>query len=163
MYNRIIGARIGELSKQANPPFIQGGSSIGGFLANLDIASSIVVGKPGELEKGFKAIWTEVERAKKFGFTQTELDRAKEALMQNIESSYKERDKTNSDNYVREYLNLFLKEEASPGIAYEYQFYKDNLGGITLDEVNSVVKKYLVDENRDIVILGPDKDAATLP
>jgi len=163
LYNRIIGARIGELSKQANPPFIQGGSSIGGFLADLDVASAVVVGKPGELEKGFKAVWTEVERAKKFGFTQTELDRAKESLMQNMESAYKERDKTNSENYVREYLNLFLKQEASPGIAYEYQFYKDNLGGITLDEVNRVVKKYLVDVNRDIIILGPDKEAANLP
>jgi len=163
LYNRIIGARIGELSKQANPPFIQGGSSVGGFLADLDVASAVVVGKPGELEKGFKAVWTEVERAKKFGFTQTELDRAKEALMQNIESTYKERDKTNSDNYVGEYLRLFLKQEASPGIAYEYQFYKDNLGGITLDEVNEVVKKYLIDVNRDIIILGPEKEAANLP
>ena len=163
LYNRIIGARIGELSKQANPPYIQGGSSIGGFLADLDVASAVVVGKPGELEKGFKAVWTEVERAKKFGFTQTELDRAKESLIQNIESAYKERDKTNSDNYVREYLSLFLKQEASPGIAYEYQFYKDNLGSITLDEVNGVVKKYLIDVNRDIIILGPDKEVANLP
>lgn len=163
LYNRIIGSRFVELSKQANPPFIQGGSSISGFVANLDVALALVVGKPGELEKGFKAVWTEVERAKKFGFTQTELDRAKEALMQNIESSYKERDKTKSNNYVREYLDLFLKKEASPGIAYEYQFYKNNLGGITLAEVNEVVKKYLVDVNRDILILGPDKDAATLP
>ena len=163
LYNRIIGARIGELSKQANPPFIQGGSSIGGFLANLDVASAVVVGKPGELEKGFKAVWTEVERSKKFGFTQTELNRAKEAVMQNIESAYKERNKTNSDNYVHEYLNLFLKEEASPGIGYEFNFYKNNLGGITLAEVNDVVKKYLVDINRDIIILGPDKEAANLP
>ena len=163
LYNRIIGERFAELSKQANPPFIQGGSSIGGFLANLDVASSVVVGKPGELEKGFKAVWTEVERAKRFGFTQTELDRAKEAMIQNIETAYKERDKTNSDNYVQEYLNLFLKQEASPGIAYEYNFYKSNLGGITLAEVNDVVKKYLVDVNRDIIILGPDKDAANLP
>jgi zinc protease len=163
LYNRIMAARFSELSKQANPPFIQGGNSIGGFLANLDVASSVVVGKPGELEKGFKAVWTEVERAKRFGFTQTEFDRAKEALLQNMESAYKERDKTNSENYVREYLNLFLKREASPGIGYEYKFYKDNLGGITLAEVNDVVKKYLVDVNRDILVLGPEKDAATLP
>jgi len=163
LYNRIIGSRIGELSLQANPPFIQGGNSISGFLANLDVATAVVVGKPGLLEQGFKAVWTEVERAKKFGFTQTELDRAKEKLMKNIESANKEKGKTNSENYVREYLNLFLKQEASPGITYEYNFYKDNLGGITLTEVNDVVKKYLVDVNRDIIILGPDKDAATLP
>ncbi|MCX6238060.1 MAG: insulinase family protein [Bacteroidia bacterium] len=163
LYNSVMGARIRELSKQANPPFIQGNNSISGFLANLDVASTVIVGKPGLLEQGFKAIWTEVERAKKFGFTQTELDRAKEALLLNMESAFKEKDKTNSDNYVREYLNLFLKEEASPGIGYEYKFHKDNLGGITLAEVNEVVKKYLVDVNRDIIILGPDKDAANLP
>ena len=163
LYNNVMGARIGELSKQANPPFIQAGSSISGFLGNLDVAMALVVGKPGQLENGFKAVWTEVERAKKFGFTQTELDRAKEALLQNMESAYKERDKTKSDSYVREYLNLFLNQEASPGIAYEYQFHKNNLGGITLDEVNGVVKKYLVDVNRDIVILGPDKEVANLP
>jgi zinc protease len=163
LYNHIIGERFSDLSKQANPPFIQGGSSIGGFLANLDVADVAVVGKPGELEKGFKSVWTEVERAKKYGFAQTELDRAKEALLQNYESAYKEKDKTNSDQYVQEYLALFLKGEASPGIDYEYNFYKDNLGGISLAELNGLVKKYLVDENRDILVLAPEKDSASLP
>jgi len=163
LYNRVIGARIGELSKQANPPFIQGSSSISGFLADLDVVSSSIVGKPGELEKGFKAVWTEVERARKFGFTQTELDRAKEGLMQNIESAFKEKDKTKSEQYVKEYLNLFIKGEASPGIDYEYQFYKNNLGKITLAEVNGLIKKYLTDINRDVLVLGPTSQESTLP
>jgi zinc protease len=163
LYNQIIGERFGDLSKQANPPFIQGGSYISGFLADLDVASSLVVGKPGELEKGFKAVWTEVERVKKFGFTQTELDRAKNKLLEDMESAYKERDKTKSDSYVREYLRLFLKEEASPGIEYEYNFYKENMGGISLADVNGLAKKYLVDVNRDIMVLGPQKDSTSLP
>ena len=68
LYNQMMGARFSEITKQASPPFLQGGSSIGGFLAGLDVASSYVVAKPGELEKGFKTVLTEVERVKRFGF-----------------------------------------------------------------------------------------------
>lgn len=163
LYNQMTGARFSELTKQANPPFLQGGSSIGGFLAGLDAATTFVVAKPGELEKGFKTVLTETERIKRFGFTQSELDRAKTAFMNEEESVYKEKDKTSSENFVNEYLQLFLKGEASPGIEYEYNFYKKNIQGITLTELNSVAKQYITDVNRDVVIMAPDKDKEQLP
>lgn len=163
LYNQMMGARFSELTKQANPPFIQGGSSIGGFLAGLDAASSFVVAKPGELEKGFKAVLTEIERVKRFGFTQTELDRAKASYLTDLESAYKEKDKTASDEYVQEYLQLFLHGEASPGIDYEYNFGRKNIGGISLAEVNALTQKYITDVNRDVIIMAPEKDKASLP
>ncbi|TZF85579.1 insulinase family protein (plasmid) [Pedobacter sp. BS3] len=163
LYNRMFAERFSELSKQANPPFVQGGSSISGFLAGLDVASAYVVARPGELERGFKAVLTEVERVKKFGFTQTELDRAKQSYLTAMETSYNERDKTNSENYVQEYVQLFLKGEASPGIAYEYNFAKSTIGGIKLAEVNQLASSYITDTNRDILIMAPEKDKASLP
>ncbi|MXV49535.1 insulinase family protein [Pedobacter sp. HMF7647] len=161
--NQMISARYSELSKQANPPFIQGGSSIGDFMAGLDIASTFVVARPGELEKGFKAAVTEIERIKKYGFTQSELDRAKEAYMTNLENAYRERDKTKSESYVQEYVQLFLNGEASPGIAYEYDFNKKAISSITLADVNTYDKSYFIDTNRDVIIMAPEKDAANLP
>ncbi len=163
LYNQMMGARFSELLKQADPPFLQGGSSIGGFMAGLDVASAYVVAKPGELEKGFKAVFTEIERARNYGFTSTELDRAKQSYMTSMEATYKEKDKTSSENYVQEYLRLFLEEEASPGIEYEYNFAKNTIAGISLAEVNAVTAKYLTDVNRDVVIMAPEKDTAALP
>ncbi|ADQ80655.1 peptidase M16 domain protein [Paludibacter propionicigenes WB4] len=163
IFNFIVSERFDELSKQASPPFIEGGGSIGSFLANIDVLSASVVAKPGELERGFKAVWTEMERLKKFGFTQSELNRAKEALMQSMESVYKEKDKTQSESYTNEYLNLFLKGDAAPGIEYEYKLYQNSFPKITLAELNGLIKKYLVDINRDIVVLGSTKDSTTLP
>ncbi|HCN82381.1 MAG TPA: peptidase M16, partial [Sphingobacteriaceae bacterium] len=163
LYNQMTGARFSELTKQADPPFIQGSHSIGRFLAGLDAASASVNAKPGELERGLKAVWRETERIKKFGFTQTELDRAKQSFMTYMESAYKERDKTPSSNYVEEYLRHFLEGEASPGIEYEYKFYQEKIGGVTLADVNALAKKYLTDVNRDVMILGPEKDKSILP
>jgi len=163
LFNRVLGSRINELTKQSNPPFIQGGVSIGSFLANLDVASVQVVSKPGELEKGFKALWTEIERVKEYGFTQTELDRAKAVLLKSAESINNEKDKTKSEAYVKEYLNLFLKNDPAPGVEFEYTYCKNNLKDILLSEVNALATKYLVDVNRDVILLASDADAASLP
>jgi len=163
LYNQMMGARFSEITKQASPPFLQGGSSIGGFLAGLDVASSYVVAKPGELEKGFKTVLTEVERVKRFGFAQTELERAKTAFITQEESAYKEKDKTDSRNFVNAYLQNFLNGDAYPSISYKYNFYKEKIAGVSLGEINSLARTYITDTNRDIVILGPEKDKNLLP
>jgi zinc protease len=163
LYNQMVGARFSELSKQANPPFLQAGSSIGGFLAGLDAATTFLVAKPGELEKGLKVAFTEIERIKRFGFTATELDRAKASYLSARESSFKEKDKTASDNFVQEYLELFLKGSASPGLDYEYNFYKTTVPLITLADVNAVAKKYITATNRDVILMAPEKEKDKLP
>ncbi len=163
LYNQMLGARFSELSKQANPPFLQAGSNISGFLAGLDAASTFIAAKPGEFEKGLKTTFTEVERVKRFGFTSTELERAKASFLNAQESAYKEKDKTPSDNFVQEYLQLFLKGTVSPGMDYEYAFYKQVIPSITLADVNGIAKKYITDTNRDVILMAPEKDKDKLP
>ncbi len=163
LFNNLMATRIGELSKQEHPPFLQGSSSIGNFMANMDAISIVAAVKPGQLEKGFKAVVTETERVKQFGFTQTELDRMKQSLHIYYESRFKEKDKTHSNIYVDKYLKLFLKGDAAPGPDYEYQFYTNHLPGITLDEVNALAAQYYVPVNRDILILAPQNQKDSLP
>jgi len=163
LFNSMIGTRFADMSKQADPPFLQAGANISGFLAGLDMYNVFVVAKPGEMERGFKAILTETERVKRFGFTQTELDRAKQSYLTNMESSFKEKDKTPSESLVNEYLRNFLEQEASPGIEYEYKMANSMTGGISLSDLNNLAKKYITDVNRDVIIMGPEKDKDNLP
>ncbi|HEX8376994.1 MAG TPA: insulinase family protein [Pedobacter sp.] len=163
VYNKMMGARFSELMKQTTPPFLHAGSSIESFYGGLEVVSTQVVAKPGELENGLKAALSEIERVKLFGFTGSELDRAKQSYLTSVEASFKEKDKTSSEKYVREYVRLFLNEEASPGIEYQYNFSREVTPTVTLAEVNAFAKRYLVDANRDVLILAPEKDAAALP
>ncbi|MEO6682968.1 MAG: insulinase family protein, partial [Ginsengibacter sp.] len=163
LFNNMMSARIAELSKQENPPFLQGGSNIGNFMLNIDVASIVAAVKPGELETGFKAVFAETERVKKFGFTQTELDRAKQMLLTYYESLNKEKDKTHSQIFVNKYIKLFLNDEAAPGPDYEYNFYKEHLPKVTLEKVNSLATEYYTEKNRDILILAPENQTDYLP
>ncbi|RYG40370.1 MAG: insulinase family protein, partial [Chitinophagaceae bacterium] len=163
LYNQMLGQRYAELNRQSDPPFIQGSAGTGDFLGGLDSYTATVVAKPGEFEKGFKAVWRETIRAKRFGFTQSELDRAKVSYRSAMESALKEKNKTKSEAFVNEYLQYFLNKVASPGIATEFKIVEELLPGINLAEVNKVNKDYINEVNRDILLMAPEKDKNRLP
>jgi len=163
LYNAMMAERYNELQRQADVPFLKSSANISGFLGGLDNYSISVTAKPGELEKGFKAAWRENERAKRFGFTTTELERAKTSYLNLFESALKEKNKTGSDSYVKEYVQYFLKGTASPGIDYEYNLVKNNIGGIAINELNALAKTENKATDRDILLMAPEKDKASLP
>ncbi len=163
LFDQMLSARYAELLRKSDPPFISGSAGISGFMGGLDAYDVSVQAKPGELEKGLKAVWRETERLKRFGFTATELERAKTAYMNEMESAVKEKGKTNSGSYVKEYQAYFLTNSAAPGIEKEYQLTKDDLPGVTLTDVNSLTTSYITNTNRDILILAPEKDKSSLP
>ncbi len=105
----------------------------------------------------------ETERARKFGFTQTEFERAKQDALTQIENAYNERNKTKSVNFVQEYQRNFLQGEGIPGIEYEYNFYKENIGKIKLSEINALAGKFISDQNRVVLVEAPEKEKDKLP
>ena len=163
LFNAMLNQRLGELRQQANPPFIGAGAGYSSFIGHQDAFTSVALAKPNELESAVKAVVAETERARKFGFTQTELDRAKQDGLTQMENAYKERDKTKSVNFVREYQQNFLSGDAIPGIAWEYNFYKENVNSIALSEINALAGKYISDQNRAVIVEAPDKEKDKLP
>jgi len=163
LFNDMLSARYTELTRQADPPYISGGARISNFINSLDDYSASVAAKPGELEKGLKAVWRETIRVNRFGFTESELERAKKNYLSLIEFSFKQKDKTPSNRYVNEYLQYFLKGVTAPGITEEYRLTQTDLATINLADVNAVCKEYIKPVNRDILIMAPEKDKANLP
>jgi zinc protease len=163
LFDQMLSERYAELLRKSDPPFISGSAGISGFMGGLDAYDASVQAKPGELEKGLKAVWRETDRLKRFGFTSTELERAKTDYMNEMENALKEKSKTNSGFYVKEYQAYFLTNNAAPGIDKEYQLTKEDLPGITLTDVNSLTASYITNTNRDILILAPEKDKSSLP
>ncbi len=163
LFDQMLSGRYAELLRKSDPPFVSGSAGISSFMGGLDDYGASVQAKPGELEKGVKAVWRETERLKRFGFTATELERAKTAYLNEMESALKEKSKTNSASYVKEYQAYFLTGEAAPGIDKEYQLTKDAMPGITLTDVNSLAKIYITSTNRDVLVLAPEKDKSALP
>jgi zinc protease len=165
LFTSMLSQRLQELTQSPNPPFLYGASSLGEFVRGFEAYRSFaVLGKDG-VEPAINAIIQENERARKFGFTATELDRMKKILMKNIERAYNERDKTESANIVQEYISNFLEMEPIPGIENEYNYHKQFLDGIDLEEVNQYAAETIPPdtENKLVVLTGPDKAEFKIP
>jgi len=163
LYNGMLNTRLAELARSSNPPFIFGNTSFSTLVRTKSSYQSFaVVGESG-IGNGLKALITENERVKKFGFTQGELDRYKKQLLNFYEQTFKESDKTESRNYTSEYIRSFLTNEPIPGIEFEYNYVKQILPDIALDEVNGLADKWITDKNRVVVVASPEKEGITLP
>ena len=163
VYNSMLNNRLTELQQLANPPFVYGSTSYGGLVRTKNAYTSFALVKDGGIEKGLEALVTENQRVKKFGYNQSELDRVKKSMLRGKEKQYNERDKTESRNFTYGMVANFLEKEPYPGIAFEYEFYKSQMPGVTLEEVNALAKKWINEENPVIVITSPDKPEATIP
>jgi zinc protease len=165
LFTTMLSQRMQELTQKAEPPFIFGGTFIGGYARGYEAFQSVAyLGKSG-IEPAVTALVQENERARKFGFTAAELDRTKKMIMKGIERAYNERDKTESSALVDEYIRNFLEKEPIPGIANEFSYHQDYLNSITLEEVNQYTAQTIPSstENKLVVLTGPDKADFKVP
>jgi zinc protease len=155
LMNSMINTRISELLQKENPPFVNGSVSFGGYYARGYNAFSINANvKKNEEAKALEAVYTEAERARRFGFTQGELTRAKASMLASYENNYKQKDKIDNDTYIGGIQNYFLEGEPLTSIDFDFDFLKQVLNGITPEEVSARFKELMIDENRTIVIQG---------
>lgn len=160
----MLNNRLAELVNSTNPPFTFGSVYHGSSYArSKEGFQGFAMVKDGNQLNALKVLLEETERAKRFGFTQTELDRAKAQVLSNLERTYNNRDKTESDILVDEYVRNFLEQEPMPGIAWEYEDTKKFLPSVTLAQTNGVIKKLVKDDSRVVIITGPKKDNITMP
>ncbi|MBB3222466.1 M16 family metallopeptidase [Pseudoduganella umbonata] len=161
LYGAMLSQRIMELTQQADPPFIQGGSGTGKVVRGYrSFSATALLGKGGHVP-AINALVQEGERARQFGFTASELDRAKKTMLRNYERMYAERDKTDSAAFVAEYIRNFLEGEPMPGMQNEYAYAQALVPGITLEEVNAAVRAAIPSDDKKLVILmGALKDRA---
>lgn len=160
----MINKRLGELIQKENPPFIRAETTFDELFGPMNIYHSVAICETGKVEQGLRTVLEENERIKKHGFTESELDRQKTALLKKIEKFHNEQDKLESSYFANEYKrNFLITEECIPGSENEYNYYRIFLPEIKLAEVNALAKKWITDQNRVVIILAPEKDKETIP
>lgn len=163
LFNTMISQRLQELMQKADPPYQFGSSNYSSFLGNLDALTVFAVAKGADVEKALKTVLDENERVSKFGFTESELQRAKMQYKSGVEKQFNEKDKTSSESYVEELVGCFLNDVVMTDISFDNKFVGQFLDGIKLDEINALVKKLITKENRVLAVIGSEKDKDKLP
>lgn len=163
LFGAMLGQRMQELTQQAAPPFVGGGSGVGRLVPGYrSFNSSALLGRLG-IGPAAEALVQENERARQFGFEAAELERNKKSMLRSLEQAYAEREKTDSAQYAAEYLRNFLADERIPGIENELAYVREMLPTIALADVNAFAKEVIPEKAAKLVVYtGSDKpDSAT--
>jgi zinc protease len=157
LMNSMMNNRFNEIVQKGTPPFIAGMLNYSSFNARnynaLMLSASV---REDEESQAFEAVLTEFERARRHGFTEGELTRAKATMLSNFESMYKQKDKISNDRWVSQIRDHFLTDEPIPSLDLQYDYYKQILQVITKEEVSARLKGLASDNNSFIIVQGPD-------
>ena len=163
VYHMLVNSRLEEYTRTPNPPFLVANSSAGRFVRSKHVSTLVAAVGEGQVERGMRALLTEVERLARFGFTQSELDRVKAQYLRTYERAAEERDLSDSGSYASEYTRVFLVDEPTPGIAIELELVQQFVPDITLEEMNQLAAQTLDSSNRVVLVSAPEKFESLMP
>lgn len=165
LVNNMLNARLRELIQTANPPYLQAGTSNGDFFVakTKQAFAGYAICKEDDPETGIATLFREIERARRFGFTETEYDRARTELLRLYESAYNERDKRKNETFVTEYVRHFLDNEPIPGIENEYAIINQIVPAIPVAVMNQIMQELVADSNLVVTLFGPEKEGMKMP
>jgi len=165
LFSSMLDDRLDELGQREDPPFIEADASRTLFQSprtkDEAILQALVAGDG--VQHGLDALVTEFQRVAQFGFTATELARAKQAMMLAYERVVTESPDRESSSRADEYTRNFLQGEALPTIWQELAFHRRFLPEITLTEINALAADWFPEHNRLVVVAAPEAAGVTLP
>jgi zinc protease len=155
--------RFGEMTQKPNAPFLDASIGNMGMSVSNQALSLDASARENEIPRAFEAAFTEMERIRRYGFTQSELDRYKTNAMSSIELSYARRDDRRSGDFVRTYMNHFAKNTPMLSAEDGYRLNKEVMGAVTLEQVNDAIARLIVPTNNLLLAITPQKAGVTVP
>jgi zinc protease len=164
LFGGMLNARLQELAQLPTPPFLGASSALSRLTPRYRSYNASASLGTGGATAAIDALVQENERARRYGFSNAELERMKKTMLRTYERAYNERDKTDSAVYAGEYMRHFLEGESIPGIEAEYRYVTELAPGIGIDEVNAYARATIpADSGKLVVYTGPTKAEVPLP
>ncbi|WP_288170394.1 M16 family metallopeptidase [uncultured Alistipes sp.] len=159
-------ARLQEIAMQPDAPFLGAGMGSGdviGIIPTLNATAFTAMTQDGKLAEGFEALYTEMEKIRRHGFTQSEFERAQENLMRQVERTYANRNDRTNEQFVNIYLENYRKNEPIPDAETEWKLDSMLIKMLNVETVNAFAKETIQPTNQVIVITAPEKEGIANP
>ena len=159
-------ARLQEIAMQPDAPFLGAGMGSGdviGIIPTLNATVFVAMTQEGKLNRGFETLYTEMERLRRYGFTQGEFERAQENLMRQIERTYANRNDRQNGTFVQNYLNNFQKNTPIPDAETEWKLDSMLVKMINVETVNAFAQQTITPNKQVIIVTAPEKEGLAAP
>ena len=162
LIGQMLNQRLADLTLKSDAHIVRAYAYYGETVKLKDAFEVVLTPKEGHETEALQDMLVQIEKMRRYGFTEDELELAKTTMKNDYEKAYNERNTQNNITLAREYIRNFEDHDPIPGIEWEWQFVQQVLPMLDLASINQVAAGY-VHPNPAICIMGPQNDVVKIP
>ena len=159
----IMSERFSDISSKPDSPFLGANFAIGGLCNTSDAVFGNVAFKDGQAIPAFTAYMTELEKMKRFGFTEGEVKRATNNILSSYEKAVEAASTRKNADLVRPLLNNFYDNKPYMEPETELMIGKQICSMMNAPMLSQVAAQIIPADNLIILYTGPEKEGVVNP
>ena len=159
----IMRERFTDITSKPDAPFLGASFYISNLCNSCDATMGTVSFKEGDALNAFAAFMTELEKMKRFGFTDGEVQRAKDNIISSYERAVEAAPTRKNAEFVYPLLYNFYKNEPYMEPATELQLAQMLCNNINAAVLNQIAAQIITDNNLVVLYNGPEKEGLANP
>ena len=160
---QIMSERFSDIAADPASPFIQAGLFFYPICNECDATRGQVIFREGDMAKALKAFMIEVEKMRRFGFNDGEVQRATENILKHYEKAVEAASTRKNGDLVSPLLNNFYRNESYLQPELALQLAQGLCAQFNAQVLNQIVAQLITDENLIVLYNGPSKEGSVIP
>ena len=161
--SNIMDERFNDIAAAPDAPFFAAGLFTRDLCNACEAYNAAVLFKDGASVEAFTALMTEIEKMKRFGFNDGEVQRAKDNIINSCEKAVEAASTRKNAELVRPLLSNFFDNEAYMTPETELQIVQAICAQISAPVLNQIAAQLLPSDNIIITYQGPEKEGLANP
>ncbi len=155
--------RMEAITASSSAPFLDGGLGVGSLVEGTDAVMANVTFRDGEYKEALAAFYTEIERIKRYGITEGELERAKMELISSAERGVEAEPTRKNPAHVYPILNHFFHNNYMLEPKTELQLVQTVCGQMPSFVIQQILQQLITDENFVVIYSAPEREGLVHP
>jgi zinc protease len=157
----MISQRVNEAVLNPDTPYAGAGVWEDRYGQRSNFFVMGVVAKPGLAKESLQALMALKESIQQYGFTNSEIERAKRGVLSNLNQAVSEADRQASSAYVNAFTEHYLRNALVPDAAWELATAQRLLPEISADEIRAALVSYFEADDLSVFAYGPGAELPT--
>ena len=161
--SQIMQERLGDISARPDAPFQDAGFGIGNLCEPMEAVMGQVAAWDGKALPALEAFLTEVEKMKRYGFSEDEVSRAKENVIASYETAANRADTRTNAQLVPELISHFFNNESYMVPAQRAMLVRQILTMLPTEALNQIAAQIITPDNMVVLYKAPEKEGMVHP
>lgn len=155
----MVGARLDEISRRPNAPIHR--SNMGNVALSWDSQALAIGGTASnnDVLSAWETLFTELERIRRHGFSQSELDTSRNRQIEGMEMGLRLRPTPTNSDYVVWFEDNFLRGTPVQTQAEQHRQSPQMLERMTVEQLNALMARLITPTNNVLVVTAPSASA----